>query len=977
MPKAPIAPGAQIELRDAIWRVQRVDRTSNGRQAWRCIGISEIVRDQEAVFLEEYEPDVRVLDPRKTKLSRDLSSQHRAGRLYIESLLREVPPPDNALAIGHRAAMDALDFQLDPAWKALERPRQRILIADAVGLGKTLEAGILLSELIRRGRAKRILVVATRAMLTQFQKEMWARFTIPLVRLDSVGLQRIRAEIPTHHNPFYFYDRTIISIDTLKQNNWFRTHVEQAHWDVIVIDEAHNVATRGTGRSMRARVANLLADRCDSLILLSATPHDGKAESFASLMNMLDPTAIADPSSYTKEDIRGLYLRRFKHDVKDQLTTHIPERIVMKDRAHASAAEEEAYRLLVDLRLTELDRGATGGVLYRVGLEKALFSSPAACAEQLRAPLRRKRVADGIPAEVRRQLLDGTQTLTSDALDRAAAYLPNDPVAVDLRALAELARAVEAIDAADFSKFQRLLKTVKKLGWKRSSAKEDRLVIFTERRETLDFLAAQLPELLGLKDGQVETLHGGLSDVEQQRIVEDFGKTQAKVRLLLTTDVASEGLNLHYLCHRLIHFDVPWSLMVFQQRNGRVDRYGQTDAPQVVYLLTESVNETLRGDMRILELLITKDDQARENIGDPSAFMNVFDIEAEEQLTALAIQERISPEALSAQWDQNLDDPFALLLADGELELDEAAPTQTPPSLYRDDFDFMAEGLERLKELGGLKSETRRDDRLIEFKWPADLKRRYSKFPREARPTDGMVLLTARPERMQQALVDARGEDTAWPQHHYLWANSPVLHWMMDRARAEFGRHTAPVLMLDALVPDALGAASRRAIVISGLLPNRRGQPLVHQWFVAHFDDTRLARVEPFSDFVRDTKLQGRDLPNKGNPLDTAALEALLPAAVDAVRSRVLKAKDSFDSTMLPRLAEETTRLATLRERRLEVIAARYAKRTGPASEQKREAAERRARALFDQHEAWVTESMRTAKEPFLQVIAAFVGGSR
>ncbi|MCA9687906.1 MAG: hypothetical protein KC457_37455, partial [Myxococcales bacterium] len=174
------------------------------------------------------------------------------------------------------------------------------------------EAGILLSELIRRGRARRILVCTTKAMLTQFQKEMWARFSIPLVRLDSVGLQRIRADLPTHHNPFYFYDRAIISIDTLKQNNWFRTHVEHAHWDVIVIDEAHNVAVRGSSSSMRARMANLLARNCDSLILLSATPHDGKAESFASLMNMLDPTAIANPAEYVKEDIQGLYVRRFK-----------------------------------------------------------------------------------------------------------------------------------------------------------------------------------------------------------------------------------------------------------------------------------------------------------------------------------------------------------------------------------------------------------------------------------------------------------------------------------------------------------------------------------------------------------------------------------------------------------------------------------------------------------------------------------------
>lgn len=168
-------------------------------------------------------------------------------------------------------------------------------------------------------------------MLTQFQKEFWSRFSIPLVRLDSVGLQRVRNNIPSNHNPFNFYDRTIISIDTLKSNLEYRNYLENAWWDIIIIDECRNLAARANeeGLARRARLARLLAGRSDTMILLSATPHDGSARSFASLMALLDPTAISDPDDYTPEDFRdkGLVIRRFKKDIRDQVGEDFKERI--------------------------------------------------------------------------------------------------------------------------------------------------------------------------------------------------------------------------------------------------------------------------------------------------------------------------------------------------------------------------------------------------------------------------------------------------------------------------------------------------------------------------------------------------------------------------------------------------------------------------------------------------------------------------
>ena len=241
---AAVAPGAHIVVRDAAWRVLRVDRTSRGTLAWTVTGLDEIVRDQEAIFLEELEPEVTLLDPADTKLVPDTSPGHRDGLLHVESLLRDVPPPTDRLAIGHRAAVDPLLFQRDPAQHALGQLRPRLLIADAVGLGKTLEAGILLAELIRRRRARRILVVTLRSMLAQFQKELWTRFAIPLVRLDSAALQRIRERLPAHHNPFHVYDRAIVSTDTLKRRAHRRSR-QPAH-------PAFVTSRRGLGARQRS-----------------------------------------------------------------------------------------------------------------------------------------------------------------------------------------------------------------------------------------------------------------------------------------------------------------------------------------------------------------------------------------------------------------------------------------------------------------------------------------------------------------------------------------------------------------------------------------------------------------------------------------------------------------------------------------------------------------------------------------------------
>lgn len=943
MSQLAIAPGAHIQVRDSVWRVLRVDQTSSGTHAWTVIGVSEIVRDQESIFLEDYERDgngklaVMVLDPKDTQLVADPSEQHKGTLVYLEALLREVPPKEGRVSIGHRGVRDALDFQLDPARLALGQLRPRILIADAVGLGKTLEAGILLSELIRRGRARRILVVTMKSMLTQFQEELWSRFTIPLVRLDSLGLQRIRERIPTNHNPFHHFDRVIISMDTLKQKNALRHHLEQARWDVVVIDEAHNVADR-SGGSLRSQLATLLASRTDALLLLSATPHDGRAESFASLMNLLDPTAIANPKNYTAQDIRGLYTRRFKQDIQGQIRAHFPDRTISKAHMLASEPEESALAKLAGLKLKS-EEGARGGVLFSTTLEKSFLSSPYACLQTL----------DSRIANLRKR---------ND----------NASLSEDISMLVDLRHAVDSINKEDFTRYQRLVELLQRgggLDWSPRRS-DDRVVVFTERIETLRFLRQNLPDDLGMNGNAVQILHGSMSDSDQQSVVKEFGKDSSRVRLLIATDVASEGINLHYLCHRMVHFDIPWSLMVFQQRNGRIDRYSQERIPTITYLVLETVNPEIQGDIRILDRLIDKENRAALNIDDPRSLVGVPDVEVQEAQTAMAMQEGLSPEEFEMQIGIGAIDPLELLLSEGVKETVVTTPPAVLPSLFASDRSWLAVALELLRD-SGVHWRSTADGEALELEVPPDLSRRFKRLPPEIQPDDGWLVLSDDVAAIKGAIKTARAGDSTWPRLQYLWPLHPVMEWAADRVRGQFGRHQAPVACMATLPP------LEASFLVSGLVPNRKGQAVVHQWYGVVYEGTTFQRLEPFEVWLRRTGLGKTPQANLG-ALKLEQLQELVPDSVRRVEERVLEERDQADHELQSRLAEQLERMKVLRERQDDQLRLAFADKYGTAADDRRRKEERRIQRLFDDVERWARDALTTERLPYLQVLACVCG---
>ena len=949
--KSPLAPGARVVIRDAEWLIRRVEPTSTGSLALNLVGLSELVRDKDARVLAEAEDNIEVLDPALTRLVSDPSPGYSASRLYIEGLLRQTPPTDDGIHIGHKGAMDPVPYQLDPAAKSLKQPRQRILIADAVGLGKTIECGVLLSELIRRGRGKRILVVAVKSMLTQFQKELWSRFAIPLTRLDSVGLQRVRNRIPTNHNPFHYFDRSIISVDTLKQDREYGVYLENAWWDIIVIDEAHNVAERGQGASLsqRARLAKLLASRSDTLVMLSATPHDGRAKSFASLMNMLDPTAIANPNNYGPEDIKGLFIRRFKKDIQNQVQTAFKERQIYKISSPATSQEETAFDLLTRITLT-CRNGRTGGEhLFRTTLEKALFSSPAACLETIK------------------HRLDKLSGARQDA----------DPA--DIASLQRLHKAVSQITPATFSKYQHLVRQLtdpqSPFYWT-GKHKTDRLVIFTERIATLEFLRTHLPKALNLKARQVQIMKGDLGDVELQTIVDDFGREESPIRLLLATDVASEGINLHYLSHRMIHFDIPWSLMVFQQRNGRIDRYGQQEAPQITYLMTASENPSIKGDMRILELLINKDDEAVRSIGDPSAFMGVYDIAAEEEITARAMESGTGEADFSATLEKNIAkgfDPLAIL--QGTAPAPNAKPKQVAPSdlpsIFADDFSYVHTALQSLRREEPVHFEVDRDKRLMELTAPDDLLYRFRMFPREIMPDNKVFVLSDDKDLMAGEIARSRKDEKSWPKVHYLWELNPVVQWINDKVLTGFRRHEAPVVTLQhALAPKEC------IYLLSGLIPNKKGHPLIHHWFGVRTLHGVFDTMLELPQVLERTGIKSKNIPNPGQIDVPDAVQELLPQVVAKARAYMTVRRDEFHARIMPELERHKRNLAHLRNKHGQEIQLHFqGMHLSETLKQSREQERlREMDTIFKDYERWIDLTMNVEDNPYIKVVTVFMG---
>lgn len=871
----PFAPGVTVLVRDEEWLITAVERAAGEPGAatpylLRVRGVSPYVRDTTASFYTDLD-EVTVLDPADSKVVADASPHYRRSRLFLESTLRRTPTPiyDETIQVAGEMLMDPLGYQLSAVTKALSTPtlRPRLLIADAVGLGKTLEIGMILAELVRRGRGERILVVTPRHVLEQMQQELWCRFALPLVRLDSVGIQKVRQKLPATRNPFTYFPRVIVSIDTLKSAK-YHAQLEKVRWDAVVIDEVHN-ATNSS--SQNNQLARLLAPTTEALLLASATPHNGRPESFAELLRLLDPTVVKPDGSIARADLERLIIRRHRYseEVAGEVGEKWAERAEPNNILVPATPEETA--LAREIRDTWTNPGGAppsgDNRLVAWTLAKAFLSSPAALLESVH--------------------------------NRAArATGPRET-----EALEELRRLAEQITPAKNAKYQALLAYLRKIGV--GKGKTMRAVVFSERVATLHWLQQQLAKDLGFKDGAVRVMHGGLPDQEQMQLIDDFKRESSAVRVLVTGDVASEGVNLHRQCHQLVHYDIPWSLIRIQQRNGRVDRYGQETSPVITTLLLDPPEDAAPGDLRVLTKLMEREHEAHSALGDVASLMGEHSEVREEHALREVFYRASSfddvvrtPDQVLAQAEAegdsfDLDDIEAWmesLSAGVEFEHTRPVGSLHRRSVYDSELAYLEDALAEAYHgdpqfalgKGGV-GWRRHDNGTAQLEPPTDLARRLDLLPQDYvadRRVKSELMLATTPARGTASLDEAREgtSESTWPLAHYLGPLHLVSEWAADRALATLGRQEVPVIRGDVENPT---------VFLVGTLMNKRGQVISRAFRAAEFHTPAFPTGEDIEDpytWLRDRGLS-ENATNAGPVENAEGLTRLIPLAVDNTRA--------------------------------------------------------------------------------------------
>lgn len=627
---------------------------------------------QEAVLWES-EPFARCIEPEALpgiveRPPMPLDEYRALTRASRWSALEPYVDPDgdgpldrSPLASPLHGAIQAEDYQLLPLWQAMRMPRVSLLLADDVGLGKTIEAGLIVSELIRRRRARRILVVCPASLRQQWVDELASKFSLEFDIVDRNRSHQLRRRFGMDANPWRSLSRIVTSYDYLKQADVFASFKaasqteDQASlpWDLLIVDEAHNLAPAPIGReSEAARLLGQLTPLFEHRLFLTATPHNGHTSSFTGLLESLDPVRFSrkwEPLSHAEKNrVDQVLVRRLKREVNDRdqeagrvprFANRTPEAVELafepNERALLSAFTQ--FRSAIKKLVADRSKGDRHAGSFAVEiLGKRLLSSPVTFAESWHRYLEgaksdEETTADEIHAAERsidEDLADDREAerRRTHAVSKVGAWLRplaeggalDTHVAAIESALGGLdlgaeGFAIESATPTADARFEALCSVIDRLlraddDW----LGHERLVVFTEYKTTLDHLEARLLARYGedRASGAIRVLYGGLDPKDRTAVTESFNDPADAVRILVATDTASEGLNLQETARYLLHFDVPWNPSRIEQRNGRLDRHGQARD-----VLAHHFSSEEEQDVKFLSRVVEKVNAQREDLG--------------------------------------------------------------------------------------------------------------------------------------------------------------------------------------------------------------------------------------------------------------------------------------------------------------------------------------------------------------------------
>lgn len=645
------AVGQFVSLRGRLWMVEaQPDGPLSGH---RLACIDDDASGEDAQVLWSAEVDARLHDEEAWASLGTQGGDAATFSAYLRTVRwRTATAAERDLfQAPFRAGIRLDPYQLLPLRKALRLPRVNLLIADDVGLGKTVEAGLVLRELLLRRRVDYTVVIAPAAMTGQWREELQSKFGLAFEIVDARHLEELRRRRGYGANPWAAGSRFILSHRLLGEEAYVAglRHVLEDFRarSLLILDEAHHAAPAGGGRyaieSQFTRSLRDLSDRFEHRLFLSATPHNGHPNSFATLLELLDPQRFTRGVTVRPADLEPVMVRRLKSDLR-ALGEAFPERIVapvVLDNLPEDAPELVLAAMLADYRrLRERRIGGLAGAqaararLAMVGLQQRLLSSIPAFARTLRvhiAGLDRAiagTMREAPPVEVEAPERAEDEDAALALLDRAVEAEAERQAATGAAGgspdqLAEERRAAAAmLGVADAARTQPDARVGWILDWARTNLldaggnwRERRLILFTEYEDTRRWLQRQLAVLLDPEDAQearrIDSFTGITSTERREAIKRAFNDPADPLRILICTDAAREGINLQARCHDLIHVDLPWNPSRLEQRNGRIDRKLQP-SPTVTcrYFVYAQRPEDV-----VLDALVRKTELIRRQLG--------------------------------------------------------------------------------------------------------------------------------------------------------------------------------------------------------------------------------------------------------------------------------------------------------------------------------------------------------------------------